>query len=273
MHQWGTIRERFTTTQELIRQADTKKLSNASSRFKAAGVILTRDDSRVYVSTALHNVYVLAAKEDAPVWSDAMVTSFKDQIKIYYGAHVFGGEPTKVATITSAKPIHLDSAKKNWEYDILLLKSETAEFKTYAATAGNAVYPSFSDAGEFVTQAWEYLDKGAGRTPSIFVQTGYGKIERFKEISDGSRKVKKKVFPADNIAKNKGTNIEGKLQYRIAAPTSSETTSVYRQIGKTENYEECKHCVVLSADGNNSTEEGDSGAAFCRALCCVRKRV
>lgn len=161
----------------------TVKLRLRDSRFNATGVILTRDDNRVYVLTALHNVYVLAAKENAPEWSDALVTSFKDQVKIYYGAHVFGSEPIQEATITGAKPIHLDSAKKNWEYDILLLKSETTELKTYAATAGNAVYPSFSDAGEFVTQAWQYLNKGEGKTPSIFVQTGYGKIERFREVS------------------------------------------------------------------------------------------
>jgi hypothetical protein len=172
-------------------------------------VILTRDDNRVYVLTALHNVYVLAAKENAPEWSDALVTSFKDQVKIYYGAHVFGSEPTREGTITAAKPIHLDSAKKNWEYDILLLKSETTDFKTYAATAGNAVYPSFSDAGEFVTQPWQYLNKGEGKTPNIFVQTGYGKIDRSgRFLKDLARdELRRRSFPLIRARKIKGRNL------------------------------------------------------------------
>lgn len=233
----------------------TVKLSGLSGAFKATGVILTRDDSRVYVLTALHNVYVLARKPNAPKWDDRLVTDFKEKVKIYYGAHDYGSEPANPAEITAAKPIHLESATTKWEYDILLLTSETAAFRTYAATAGNAVYPSFPAEDSFVKEAWQYLGKGEDKTPSIFVQTGYGNVKT--EIPD-RRRGKRQVFPADTTTKNKGTNVEGKLQYRIAEPESAETTSVYRQV-EGENYEEYNHCIVLPADGNDSTESGDSG--------------
>ncbi len=244
-------------------QHATVKLS--SLRFKASGVILTSDATNVYVLTALHNVYILAEKDSAPEWSDALVTAFKKDVKIKYGEHLFGAEPADTAAITAAKPIHLDPAKKNWEYDILLLKSDKPEFKTYAAT--HTVYPAFSDAGVFVTESWQYLARGvAKKPPNVFLQTGYGKIDRTVVIfeGEGRRRTKssKKVFPADKTPKNKGTNVEGKLQYRIAPPTSAETTSVYQQVGVSEDYNECKHCIVLPADANDSTEVGDSGGHF-----------
>jgi len=135
------------------------------------------------------------------------------------------------------------------------LRSDNGPLLTYAAT--NAVYPRFSDKGDFVTSAWKYLAKGGETRANVFLQTGYGETIVMRDVTSSGRGIKKQVFPAETAEAKRGSNIPGKLQYRLAPPTASETTSVFQQAGAT--YDESKHCIVLAADANDSTGPGDSG--------------
>jgi hypothetical protein len=259
------------TDLKLRMQNATVKL--ATSRFTGTGVILTKDATYTYILSALHNVYMLEKPQDPPAWNEQLLKDFRSAVTLRYGSTPnmdFGSDPGSSAPISALTDIKLGDTS-NWEYDVLFLRSSDTGLKTYAAA--NAIYiapgrpvPAMpaSGAGDlpFALKQSDYLGPGirvpkkTGKLkPNFYVQMGFGSTTEPDPRPTGVAR----RLPATDTEDEKGSNVKGRLQYRMVTVQHSETATVYNQIGDTENYSASQHCIQVTADADDSTGSGDSG--------------
>lgn len=247
--------------------------SHGRVRFNGSGAILFRDATNTWIVTAKHNLYILNDNTDAPPWDEALVTRFRDSIRIYYdGPMAYGKEPARVANITSIVPIPKDTARP-WDYDVMILKSTDGPLREFATinAVGNPFdrtrddYAEIWKDREYLTTAGQYLE----RRGQHFLQTGYGRITESFEV-----RVKKKtetivIPPAPSEGEARAGNALGALQFRTTMPMATATTTVYSQRGRTTAYDRFDQAFQVTANENSSTAPGDSGGP----LFAVREHV
>jgi len=224
--------------------------SPKNSDFTGSGVILYAYQGTTYILTAKHNVYVFNERTDPPLWDNALLTRFQQNVRVYYDtAMVFRKTPEQSAPITAIAPMPTGSS--SWSYDAMILESNDGNLAVFAAN--NRVPLILQKNLDFVYKQNQYL-----KTPDpkkneriVFILTGFGKT---------SEKVKNqpnKTLPTDA---QRGTNVGGALQYRITSPRANAMGPVFNELsGQKGQFTQFTDAIQLAADANDSTAEGDSG--------------
>ena len=224
-----------------------KLISTSGGTFTASGVILYANGGTTTIVTAKHVLYSRTGATEPPAWSDQLVTDFVSKVTIYYGGAnlAYNVSPTQTAAIATANPVTQGNGTPDWAYDVMILTSTDVNLSTFATTnkigaTGNAQVKTL------LTTPGLFLQKAQGKT--YFVATGYGKV---RDKPDNKKSV---TMPTDTA----GSNQTGRLQYILTPPTDKQTITVYNKRAST-GYYSFDDAIVLTADANSSTSEGDSG--------------
>lgn len=241
------------------------RISNASVRllgknplgsdFDGSGAMLCLGfDGSTLVVSAKHNLEVYWNQGTRPSNLDEIAESFRDRIKIYYGAGgmQFNTHPARQADIDQVIPV-TEVGDNKWEYDVVILRSSDPGLAEVCSA--NQIYP-LSDHSErqsydeVATDRKLYLSKIPPldkNSTAYFIQTGFGRVRDT---------VRNQLLPLAGA----GAGTHGGLQYRKTEPLGQATVTVYNQEEEPpRDFYPYVEAIQLDADGNSSTYRGDSG--------------
>jgi len=227
----------------------------------ASGVILGVDDTKAYILTAKHNLFILAGQltpidktTKAPKKpSDYVLTDYgRPGIQIGYRPTALLNAPedppkTAPAQVTGFNFAEVAGSGDSWTYDAMLFECTNDAFKTYVNTnrfIRAANYEEYSTVLERSGGKYQLLD----RRNYQHIQLGYG-FARGKDMDINS----------DNY-----TSYEKKIQCKQSLPAATTTApgTLYEPSTKERDrakWRNMTHAIELDADNTKSTAPGDSG--------------
>ncbi len=226
----------------------------------ASGVILGVDDTKAYILTAKHNLFILAGQltpidktTEAPKTpGEYALTDYPDGIKISYRPTALLNAPedppkTAPVTVTGFNFAEVAGSSDDWTYDAMLFECTNADFKTYVNTnrfIKKANYEEYSTILGQVKGKYQLLSR------SLFqhIQLGYG-FARAKDL---------------DINTANYTSYEKKIQCKKSLPSTTTTSpdllfEPSTQVRDRSKWRRMSHAIELDADNTKSTAPGDSG--------------
>lgn len=227
----------------------------------ASGVILGVDDTKAYILTAKHNLFVLAGQltpidksTKAPKKpSDYTLTDYgRLGIQIGYRPTALLNPPedppkTAPAQVTGFNFAEVTGSADSWTYDAMLFECTNPAFYTFVNTnrfIKKANYSLYQRGLDRVKGRYQLLE----RSRFSHIQLGYG-LARDANMA---------------INRDNYTSYEKKIQCKQSHPATVTTAPVTLYEPNTKETDRTKwrqvsHAIELDADNTKSTAPGDSG--------------
>lgn len=227
----------------------------------ASGVILGVDDTKAYILTAKHNLFILAGQVtpvdkrtgNPKTPGDYTIDDYgRFGIQIGYkptGLLLAPEDPPKTSTVkvSGFNFLGVDDSSTSWSYDAMLFECTNTDFYTYVNTnrfIKHANYEEYSKALDRSKGKYQLLD----RRLLDHIQLGYGKA-RDEDL---------------DINRDNYTSYERKIQCKQSFPSTVTTSPVELLEPKSSERDRNKwrrmlHAIELDADVTKSTGPGDSG--------------